>query len=58
MGKEIPKKFSGRTRKNIGGVAKIIGKKAVDWIKKNKKTIKKEVYSPEGKKKTQHLTKK
>ena len=40
------------------GVASIVGKKALDWIKKNKKTIKKEVYSPEGKKKTQQLTKK
>jgi len=30
----------------------------MDWIKKNRKTIKKEVYSPEGKKKTQDLTKK
>ena len=41
-----------------GGIAKTIGKKAVDWIKKNRKTIKKEIYSPEGKKKTQELTKK
>ena len=40
------------------GVAKIVGKKAVDWIKKNRQSIKKEVYSPEGKKKTQDLTKK
>ena len=40
------------------GVASIVGKKALDWIKKNKKTIKKEVYSPEGKKKTEDLTKK
>jgi hypothetical protein len=45
-------------KKSVGGIAKIVGKKAVDWIKKNRKTIKKEVYSPEGKKKTQDLTKK
>tara|TARA_Y100000034_G_scaffold335_1_gene442 strand:- start:345 stop:1124 length:780 start_codon:yes stop_codon:yes gene_type:complete len=47
-----------RSKKGVGGIAKIIGKKAVDWIKKNRKTIKKEIYSPEGKKKTQDLTKK
>ena len=47
-----------RAKKGVGGIAKIIGKKAVDWIKKNRKTIKKEIYSPEGKKKTQDLTKK
>ena len=47
-----------RAKKGVGGIAKIIGKKAVDWIKKNRKTIKKEVYSPGGKKKTQDLTKK
>ena len=47
-----------RAKKSVGGIAKIIGRKAVDWIKKNKKTIKKEIYSPEGKKKTQDLTKK
>ena len=47
-----------RAKKGVGGIAKIIGKKAVDWIKKNRKTIKKEIYSPEGKKKTQELTKK
>ena len=47
-----------RAKKAVGGIAKIIGKKAMDWIKKNRKTIKKEVYSPEGKKKTQDLTKK
>jgi len=47
-----------RAKKGVGGIAKIIGRKAVDWIKKNKKTIKKEIYSPEGKKKTQDLTKK
>ena len=39
----------------VGGIAKIIGKKAVDWIKKNRKTIRKEVYSPEGKKKTKDM---
>ena len=37
------------------GVAKIVGKKAVDWIKKNRQSIKKEVYSPEGKKKTKDM---
>ena len=47
-----------RAKKGVGGIAKIIGRKAVEWIKKNRKTIKKEVYSPEGKKKTQDLTKK
>jgi len=47
-----------RAKKALGGVAKILGKKAVDWIKKNRKTIQKEIYSPEGKKKTQDLTKK
>ena len=47
-----------RAKKGVGGIAKIIGKKAVEWIKKNRKTIKKEIYSPEGKKKTQDLTKK
>jgi hypothetical protein len=47
-----------RAKKAGGGIAKIIGKKAVDWIKKNRKTIRKEIYSPEGKKKTQDLTKK
>ena len=47
-----------RAKKGIGGIAKIIGRKAVDWIKKNRKTIQKEIYSPEGKKKTQDLTKK
>ena len=46
------KKYAG------GGIAKIIGKKAVDWIKKNRKTIKKELYSPEGKAKTKELTEK
>ena len=44
-----------RTKKGVGGIAKIIGKKAVDWIKKNRKTIRKEVYSPEGKKKTKDM---
>jgi len=47
-----------RAKKGVGGIAKIIGRKAVEWIKKNRKTIKKEIYSPEGKKKTQDLTKK
>ena len=47
-----------RAKKGVGCIAKIIGRKAVDWIKKNRKTIKKEIYSPEGKKKTQDLTKK
>jgi hypothetical protein len=52
-------KYDGKPIKLAGGgIAKILGKKAVNWIKKNKKTIKKEVYSPEGKKKTQDLTKK
>jgi len=44
-----------RAKHAIGGIAKIIGKKAVDWIKKNRKTIRKEVYSPEGKKKTKDM---
>jgi hypothetical protein len=44
-----------RAKKGVGGIAKIIGKKAVDWIKKNRKTIRKEVYSPEGKKKTKDM---
>ena len=59
-GGEWGKKSGGRLRskKSVGGIAKIIGRKAVDWIKKNRKTIKKEIYSPEGKKKTQDLTKK
>ena len=46
------KKYAG------GGIAKIIGKKAVEWIKKNRKTIKKELDSPEGKAKTKELTEK
>ena len=41
-----------------GGIAKIVGKKAVDWIKKNRRAITKELYSPEGKAKTQELTEK
>ena len=44
-----------RAKKAVGGIAKIIGKKAVDWIKKNRKTIRKEIYSPEGKKKTKDM---
>ena len=44
-----------RAKKAPGGIAKIIGKKAVDWIKKNRKTIRKEIYSPEGKKKTKDM---
>jgi hypothetical protein len=57
--KEVRKKLNPlRAKKSVGGIAKIVGKKAVDWIKKNRKTIKKEIYSPEGKKKTQDLTKK
>ena len=44
-----------RSKKSVGGIAKILGKKAVDWIKKNRKTIKKEIYSPEGKKKTKDM---
>jgi hypothetical protein len=44
-----------RAKKAGGGIAKIIGKKAVDWIKKNRKTIRKEIYSPEGKKKTKDM---
>ena len=44
-----------RSKKGVGGIAKILGKKAVDWIKKNRKTIRKEVYSPEGKKKTKDM---
>ena len=39
-------------------IAKIIGKEAVDWIKKNRKTIKKEIYSPESKAKIKELTEK
>ena len=39
-------------------IATIIGKKAVEWIKKNRKTIKKELDSPEGKAKTKELTEK
>jgi len=61
--RKVLEKYKGRAKplrakKSVGGIAKIIGRKAVDWIKKNKKTIKKEIYSPEGKKKTQDLTKK
>jgi len=44
-----------RAKKAGGGIAKIIGKEAVDWIKKNRKTIRKEIYSPEGKKKTKDM---
>ena len=47
-----------RTKKSIGGVAKIVGKKAMNYIKKNRKKIGKEISSPEGKKKIQDLTSK
>ena len=61
--RKVLERYKGRTKplrakKGVGGIAKIIGRKAVEWIKKNRKTIKKEIYSPEGKKKTQDLTKK
>ena len=42
----------------VGGIAKIVGKKAVDWIKKNRRAITKDLHSPEGKAKTQELTEK
>ena len=53
-GKKRPEEIK-RQPVAVGGIAKIIGKKAVDWIKKNRKTIRKEVYSPEGKKKTKDM---
>ncbi len=42
----------------IGGavkIGKILGKKGVDYIRKNRKAIRKEVYSPEGTKKAQDM---
>ena len=43
-----------RTRKAWGGAA-LLGKEGVKWIWKNRKKIKKELFSPEFKKKTQDL---
>ena len=61
--RESIKKYHGihkdyRTKKSIGGVARIVGKKAMNYIKKNRKKIGKEISSPEGKKKIQDLTSK
>ena len=47
-----------RKRKFVGGaikIGKILGKKGVDYIRKNRKAIRKEVYSPEGTKKAQDM---
>ena len=47
-----------RKKKVIGGaikIGKILGKKGVDYIRKNRKAIRKEVYSPEGTKKAQDM---
>ena len=48
----------GRVGKVVGGaikIGKILGKKGVDYIWKNRKAIRKEVYSPEGTKKAQDM---
>ena len=44
-----------RTKKAVGG---ILGKKAVKWLWKNRKKVRKDISSPENKKKIQDLTSK
>ena len=46
-----------RTKKALGGAA-ILGKKAVKWLWKNRKKVRKDISSPENKKKIKDLTSK
>jgi len=46
-----------RTKKALGGAA-ILGKKAVKWLWKNRKKVRKDISSPENKKKITDLTSK